>query len=291
MEKLAFVKMHGAGNDYIYMDSLTDDVLKRLDEKSYPDLARKVSDVHFGIGSDGLILILPSSTSDFRMRIFNSDGSEAQMCGNGIRCVARYVYDKGLTQKNKLKIETLAGIKEVMINKTANKNISIKVDMGMPETEPTKIPINVILDKNKKGILKLSDNQEFKIHPIGMGNPHCVIFVDEITDDLINRYGPEIEHHPMFPERTNVEFVKVKKTDTIEMRVWERGSGETFACGTGACASVVASVINGHTSRNVLVKLLGGDLTINYDERSGHVYMSGGAEFIATGEYYYDTDK
>lgn len=293
--ELKFTKMHGAGNDYVYIDGFRDETFKKLSPARYPDLARKISDRHFGVGSDGLILILPSVEADFFMRIFNADGSEAQMCGNGIRCVAKYVYDNGLTEKTILRIQTLAGIKEIHIYPEGKVATSIRVDMGEPMLGVAEIPVRTDLKPSDgdKGFFSDSlkvDDREFKLTAVGMGNPHCVIFVEELTDDLINRYGSLIENHPLFPEKTNVEFIEVLDSGCLKMRVWERGSAETLACGTGACASVVAAFLNGLTGREVEVNLKGGKLKIEYDKKSGHVFMTGPAEFIARGTYFYKED-
>lgn len=290
IRKLNFTKMHGAGNDYVYMDGFGDSPLRNLSEKNYPDLARKISNRHFGVGSDGLILILPSADADFYMRIFNADGSEAQMCGNGIRCVAKYAYEKGLTDKCRLQIDTLAGVKEISMEKEGDKIVGITVDMGAPILKRSIIPVKG--EDNEPVVLqplKIED-KVFKITAVGMGNPHCVIFVDKITDELVNHYGPLIERNEFFPEKTNVEFIETVNRESIKMRVWERGSGETLACGTGACAAVVASFLNGLTERETEVSLLGGKLKIRYDEISGHVFMTGEGETIADGCYYYQID-
>lgn len=284
--KLPFVKMQGAGNDYVYMDTIGNTPLKTFPEKFYPELAREVSERHFGVGSDGLILILPSVGADFYMRIFNADGSEAQMCGNGIRCVGKYVYEKGLTRSRKLRIETLGGIKELFLHVINNRVNSVTVDMGKPVFDQSEIPVASHGEEPVISEKITIEDMEFSITAIGMGNPHCVIFVDKADDRLLHYYGPRIEHYKLFPERTNVEFVEIIDSHKIRMRVWERGSGETLACGTGACASVVAAFINGHTEREVEVDLSGGKLKVNYDKDSGHIFMTGGAEFIAEGYYY-----
>lgn len=288
--RLQFVKMHGIGNDYIYIDNIKEKFPCFVSEESLSHLSRTISDRHFGIGSDGLIMILPSEIADFRMRIFNADGSEAQMCGNGIRCVAKYVYEKNMTKKTTLQIETLAGIKEILLFVKDRKVESIRVDMSVPILEPCRIP--VIGEKtgdfyNKN--IKVKD-KTFNITMIGMGNPHCVIFTEVLSDELINTYGPLIENLSIFPEKTNVEFVKIKDRKHIEMRVWERGSQETLACGTGACAASVASRLNGFIENNVEVKLKGGYLKIEIDENNQHVFMTGGADFIAEGIYFYEVD-
>lgn len=288
--RLPFVKMQGAGNDYVYMDSIADIPFKNLPEKYYQQLAKKISDRHYGIGSDGLILILPSANADFYMRVFNADGSEAQMCGNGIRCVAKYVFERNLTDKKVLRIETPAGIKVINLKVSNGRVENIRVDMGSPLLEPGEIPVRGELESKFFSSTIKVGKKEFEFTAIGMGNPHCVVFVDELSDRLIYEIGPLIENDPLFPERTNVEFVKILTPDKIKMRVWERGSGETLACGTGACASAVASFLNGYTERKVEVNLLGGNLLIDYDRKDNHVYMTGGAEFIAEGEYFFNKD-
>lgn len=286
--ELSFTKMQGAGNDYIYMDGIKNTTFRTLSPDLYPDLARKVSDRHFGVGSDGLILILPSADADFLMRIFNADGSEAQMCGNGIRCVAKYVYEKGLTAKKELRIETLGGLKIIKLETDGQQVTSIKVDMGKPELKPEKVPVKTFQGEKVVSEELNVCGQPVKITAVSMGNPHCVVFVDEITDDHVFKLGPEIEGNEIFPEKANVEFIKVAGKKNLEMRVWERGSGETLACGTGACAATMAAILNGYTEEEVEVKLLGGSLQIEYDSETGHVFMSGGGEFIADGVYYYD---
>lgn len=289
--ELPFVKMHGAGNDYIYMELVSEENRNLLSGIDIKDLARKISDRHFGIGADGLILILPSETSDFQMRIFNADGSEAQMCGNGIRSVAKYVYENNMTKKTVLKIDTKAGEKRIVLFVKDSIVEAIRVDMGNPILNPKEIPVNVDKEEDVyKGKISVGD-KSFNITAVGMGNPHCVIFVDELTDDLINTYGPLLESHPLFPEKTNVEFIKVIDKNCIEMRVWERGSQETLACGTGACAATVASRINGFTGDIVEVKLRGGKLKIEIDGESGHVFMTGGANFISRGLFFYKIDN
>lgn len=288
--ELPFVKMQGAGNDYIYIDNIIEKFPNFIREEIIPDLSKKISDRHFGIGSDGLIMILPSEEGDFRMRIFNADGSEAQMCGNGIRCVAKYVFERKLTDKTSLKIETLAGIKQIDLIVKEGMVESIKVDMGVPILDPSGIPVTGEISGEffNEEITVL--DKTFNITAVGMGNPHCVIFVEDLSDELINTYGPLIESHPIFPEKTNVEFVKVIDGEHIEMRVWERGSQETMACGTGACAASVASRLNGFTGNKVEVKLPGGKLRIEINQENHHVYMSGGADFVAKGVFFYETD-
>ena len=275
---LKFTKMHGLGNDYVYMDAINQNIENRN------ELAKFVSDRHFGIGSDGLILICPSERADFKMQMFNSDGTEAEMCGNGIRCVGKFVYDKGLTNKETIKIETLAGIKILELNIENNKMKTAKVDMGEPILEPSKIP--VISKENPVKNLKLKvEDKEFNFTCVSMGNPHAVTFIKpDVKEFDICKYGKELEINKAFPKKANTEFINVIDDKTLKMRVWERGAGETLACGTGACASAVAAVLNGYTSRKVKVHLLGGDLSIEWNEKDNHVYMTGPATTVFDGE-------
>ena len=284
---LYFTKMQGCGNDYIYVDALGAPTSLTLDEIDLPDLSRKISDRHFGVGSDGLIAILPSSDADFRMRMFNADGSEAQMCGNGSRCVAKYLHDKGFTDKTEIRLETLAGIKTLHLHLEEGKTTAVTVDMGEAMLKRGEVPAAGDPDTMMVGCQATADDKDFAVTAVGMGNPHGVIFVDEISDRHVLHYGKILETSELWPERANIEFAKVVDPYHIEMRVWERGSGETLACGTGACATVVAAVLNGLTADEVDVKLLGGTLHIRYDRQSGHVYMTGPAEFVAEGEYFY----
>ncbi len=275
---MEFTKMQGLGNDYIYVDVINQNI------KDISLLTKAISNRHFGVGADGLILIDKSDVSDFKMRIFNQDGSEAEMCGNGIRCVGKYVYDKGLTCKINLKIETLAGIKNLTLHIKDKKVDSVKVDMGKPILEADKIPVKV----NKSPAINLNIkvlDREFEATCVSMGNPHTVIVVEDLEEFNIEKYGKEIEENKIFPNKTNVEFIQIKDKNTIKMRVWERGAGETLACGTGACASVVAGVLNRLVSRNVNVELLGGNLQIEWNENDNHVYMTGPAVTVFEGEY------
>lgn len=285
--RLYFTKMHGAGNDYVYIDALGTPTSINLSEIDLPDLARRISDRHFGVGGDGLIVILPSVNADFRMRMFNSDGSEAQMCGNGTRCVARYLYDKKFTDNHVISLETLAGVKILNLNIRDGVVESVTVDMGCPELSRAKIPVVGNPDEEMTDERVIVDDREFEITAVSMGNPHGVIFTDEITDHMINHYGPLLETHEIWPEKANIEFVKVVSPEKLEMRVWERGSGETLACGTGACASLVAACRKGLTRNEAELSLLGGKLGIRYDKESGHVFMTGPAEIVADGVYYY----
>ena len=275
---MKFTKMQGLGNDYIYINCT-----KGYESIENPgELSKKLSDRHFGIGGDGIILICDSDLADFKMRMFNKDGSESEMCGNGIRCVGKYVYDFGLTKKNNITIETLAGIKNLKLNISKGKVESVCVDMGEPILEPNKIPLKC--DNNKNIIeLNLLDNK-FIFHCVSMGNPHAITVIDDIKNFDVNKFGKLVESDYHFPKKTNVEFIQILDTNNIKMRVFERGSGETLACGTGACASVVSCVLNGLTERKVRVNLLGGFLDIEYNESDNHVYMTGPAVTVFKGE-------
>lgn len=275
---MKFTKLHGCGNGYIYVNLFEE----TLDNPA--EMAIKVSDHHFGIGSDGLITIGPSEVADFTMHIYNADGSEAEMCGNGVRCVGKYVYDHGLTDQTVVKIETGAGIMVLELNVENGKVATVRVDMGEPIFESEKIPVvaegtPVLMEPIVVG------DKEWKMTCVSMGNPHAVVFVDDVKDFPIETYGPLFENHERFPKRTNTEFVKVVSPTEAYMRVWERGSAETWACGTGTCATVVACILNGVTERKVLVHLLGGDLVIEWDEETNHVFMTGPATEVFSGEY------
>lgn len=273
---IKFTKMHGLGNDYVYID-VTKENLENPSE-----LSKYISDRHFGVGSDGLILICPSDKADFRMRMFNSDGSEAEMCGNGIRCVGKFVYDKKLTDKTLVTVETKAGIKTLKLNVKDEKVDTVRVDMGTPILESEKIP--VITDEKIAQNLRLNAlDKSFDFTCVSMGNPHAVTVVDNLSDFDVKKYGSILEVNEAFPNKTNVEFVEIKDPENIKMRVWERGTGETLACGTGACASVVACNLNGLTKRSVNVELLGGNLNIELGE-DNHVYMTGPAVTVFEGE-------
>ena len=274
---MKFTKMHGCGNDYVYVNCFEE----RVDEPG--ELAKRVSDRHFGIGSDGLILICPSNHADVRMRMFNADGSEGEMCGNGIRCVAKYVYDHHIVEKERLSVETGAGIKQLDLFVEQGKVAKVRVDMGEPILAAAQIP--VISEKEKViGVLVEVGEKTWEMTCVSMGNPHAVVFVPDTASLDLPSYGPLFEHHEMFPKRTNTEFVQVINRGEINMRVWERGSGETLACGTGTCASVMACILTGRTDHRVLVHLLGGDLTIEYDADSNHIYMTGPAVTVYEGE-------
>ncbi len=273
-------KLHGLGNDYIYIDGTAED----LQGWDLPQLARMLSDRHFGVGGDGIILILPSSVADFRMRIFNADGSEAEMCGNGIRGFAKYVYEHGLTDKTELEIETGAGIIRPQLRVESGRVVSVRVDMGEPRLNRRQIPMRgEPADQPAIDVSIPLGDRLLTATCVSMGNPHCVIFVDELSDELVRTIGPQVENHDLFPQRTNVEFAIVESSDRIRMRVWERGAGETLACGTGACATAVAAALTGRAGRRVTVHLLGGQLEIEWAE-DNHVYMTGPAEEVFTAE-------
>ena len=274
---IKFTKMHGLGNDYVYMDAIH----QHIENES--TLAKFVSNRNFGIGSDGLILICKSEKADFKMRMFNSDGSEAEMCGNGIRCVGKFVYDKGLTQKTEVTIETLAGIKTLQLNVKEGKVETVKVDMGEPILEPNEIPV-ISEEKPVKNLKLKAEDKEFVFTCVSMGNPHAITIVENTKKFDVEKYGKVLEVDKAFPNKTNVEFIEIVDKNNIKMRVWERGAGETLACGTGACASVVACVLNNLTERNVNVELLGGKLEIEWNKIDNHVYMTGPAVTVFEGE-------
>lgn len=273
---MEFTKMHGLGNDYIYVNCMD----KCIDNIS--EVAKFVSDRHFGIGSDGLVLILPSDIADFRMRMFNSDGSEAEMCGNAIRCVGKYVYDNGFTDKTGIKIETLAGIKVLDMKVEDGKVFLVKVDMGEPILKPRDIPVNSDLDKFVSQPVEI-DGQIYKVTCVSVGNPHAITYVDDVINFPLEVVGPKMEKHDLYPRKINAEFVQVIDRSTLKMRVWERGAGETMACGTGACAVLVATVLNDFCDRKATIKLLGGDLQIEWNEKDNHIYMTGPAVKVFDG--------
>lgn len=274
---IKFTKMHGLGNDYVYMDAIH----QHIENES--TLAQFVSNRNFGIGSDGLILICKSEKADFKMRMFNSDGSEAEMCGNGIRCVGKFVYDKGLTQKTEVTIETLAGIKKLRLNVKEGKVETVKVDMGEPILKPKEIPV-ISEEKPVKNLKLKAEDKEFVFTCVSMGNPHAITIVENTKEFDVEKYGKVLEVDKSFPNKTNVEFIEIVDKNNIKMRVWERGAGETLACGTGACASVVACVLNNLTERNVNVELLGGKLEIEWNKNDNHIYMTGPAVTVFEGE-------
>lgn len=273
---MKFTKMQGLGNDYVYVNGFEE----RIENPS--EMAVKVSNRNFGVGSDGLILINPSEKADFEMEMYNADGSRGEMCGNGIRCVAKYVYDYGLTDKTHISVETLGGIKYLDLTVEDGKVVLVRVDMGSPILTPAQIP--VIADEAEAvAVPILVDETEYQMTCVSMGNPHAVIFMDDIEHLEIEKIGPKFEHHGRFPNRVNTEFVKVLDRQTASMRVWERGSGETLACGTGACAVAVACILGGYTENKVTVKLLGGDLLIEWDREQNKIYMTGPAEVVFDG--------
>lgn len=276
--------MHGAGNDYIYLDGM----------ENCPDdlnaLSIAMSDRHKGVGSDGLVVIMPSEVADFRMRMFNADGSEGEMCGNASRCIGKYVYEKGLTKKRHITLETLAGIKSLSLNVSDDNTVdSVTVDMGEPILEPSRIPVSLDRELIKTPIS--TEAGVFEITAVSMGNPHGVVFVKSLDDVDVHKVGRELEVNPIFPQKANIEFAQILKRDEIRMRVWERGSGETLACGTGACATLVAGVLTGSCDRKVTIHLLGGDLNIEWVEQNDHVYMTGPAEMVFEGTYIYKRDN
>ena len=276
---IKFTKMHGLGNDYVYIDCTAKTGQKIESESS---LARFVSDRHFGVGSDGLILICDSDVADFKMRMFNYDGSEAEMCGNGIRCVGKFVYDKGMINRDLITIETLAGIKVLKLNVVNGKVETVRVDMGEPILEPEKIPV-LSEEQIVKNLILNAVDKEYKFTCVSMGNPHAITIVDNVKDFDIVKYGKTLEYDSHFPKRSNIEFIELIDRNNIKMRVWERGAGETLACGTGACASAVACNLNGYTDRKVMVELLGGKLEIEWSEKDNHVYMTGPATTVFEG--------
>jgi len=286
---MKFTKMHGCGNDYVYVNCF---------EETFPEcpverekLVQRLSDRHFGIGGDGVIFICPSEKADAQMRMFNADGSESEMCGNGVRCVAKYVFDHKIAEKDELVIDTLAGLKVIRVMEKAPDGtaVRLRVDMGEPILELPKIPttltdgVNVPLEiKDANG----NSAANFRVTPASMGNPHCVTFVDEITDEMVFGFGPLMENHAVFPARANIEFIQVLSPTELKMRVWERGTGETFACGTGASAVCVAGVLTGNSERKVRIHLLGGDLDLEWDAETNHVFMTGPAVEVFSGEVF-----
>ena len=278
MQTIQFTKMQGAGNDYVYVNCL-DGMIDNVNEA-----ARIISDRHFGVGSDGLVLICPSDKADFRMDMYNSDGSQAEMCGNASRCVGKYVHDKGLTDKTVITLETLAGIKTLELTLgDKGETTAVRVNMGAPELDPAKIPI---ADESKDFIDREIevDGKKWRLTGVSMGNPHAVTFIDDVDGLDIEKIGPRFENDPLFPRRVNTEFACVRGDKTIRMRVWERGAGETLACGTGACATLVAAALCGLVENEADLELTGGTLHIEWDRESNNVYMTGPAEFVFEGE-------
>ncbi len=276
---MRFAKMHGLGNDYVYVNAFEEQV------SDPPALAVAVSDRHFGIGSDGLVLIAPSTVADFRMEMYNADGSRAEMCGNASRCVGKYVYEHGMTRRTQITLETDAGIKSLRLTLEGDKVSRVQVDMGEPVTECDRVPCLLGSGVVTQCSIHALD-RTFAITPVSMGNPHGVIFLSEPVETFdVCRYGPVLEQHPAFPEKVNIEFVNVLSPGRLRMRVWERGSGVTLACGTGACATLVAASLCGLAQRRATVVLDGGELDIEWNEASGHVYMTGPAAHVFDGEY------
>lgn len=278
-ELIRFTKMHGIGNDYIYINCM-ESIPDRL-----PELAEEMSDRHFGVGGDGIVLICPSDKADFRMRMFNNDGSEARMCGNASRCIAKYVHDHKLTEKTRISLETLSGIKVLSLNMSTDGEVeSVTVDMGEPELTAAQVPVRCASERMMETPVATSWG-DVEVTAVSMGNPHGVVFVDRIEDVPFETLGPELEKHPMWPDRANIEFLQVISPSEARMRVWERGTGETLACGTGACASAVAAALTGRCGREVTVHLRGGDLNIRWAENN-HVLMTGSATEVFEGNYY-----
>ena len=301
---MRFTKMHGAGNDYVYINGFDESLPADLAE-----LARQISDRHFGVGGDGMVLILPSTVADARMRMFNADGSEAEMCGNAIRCVGKFLYDHSLTTKRELKIETGAGVLTVQLEVVGGLVERVRVDMGAPRLVPADIPTTFAASPIDTAVLaKLPAatsatiksavinapleiaGQQLAVTCVSMGNPHCVTFVDKLSDHWVREIGPKVEVDPHFPRKVNAEFIEVISPSELRMRVWERGSGETLACGTGAAAVCVAGVLTGRTESRVLIHLLGGDLELEWGA-DGHVYKTGPATEVFSGEWQYDLEK
>lgn len=276
---IPFTKMHGAGNDYIYVDCFAHPVPEQL-----PELARAISDRHFGIGGDGLILICPTDEADAEMRMFNADGSSSEMCGNGIRCVAKYVYDHGIQKSDTLRILSGGTVYELQLSTTDGLVDQVRVDMGEPILNAAAIPTTFTGDQVVDAPLPLADHN-LTVTCVSMGNPHCITFVDKASDELVLGVGPLVENDPHFPNRINAEFVELISRTEVRQRTWERGSGETLACGTGASAVCVAGVLTGRTERNITVHLLGGDLQLEWNEQDNHVYMTGPATEVFSGQW------
>ena len=285
--KFKFTKMQGCGNDYIYVNGFTE----KIPQEEKTELVRHISDRHFGIGGDGVIFINPSAEADFEMEMYNADGSRAEMCGNGIRCVAKYVYDKGLTDKTDISVISCGQIKYLQLFLKEGQVDTVRVNMGAPELRPERIPVTVAeagTPLEQERIVNapiIVQGKEYKMTCVSMGNPHAVIFLEDVTNLEIEQIGPYFENHERFPKRINTEFVKVLDKKTVQMRVWERGTGETLACGTGCCATVVACILNGLTDEKVTVKLLGGEIEIEWDREANLVYMTGPAVTVFEGEY------
>ncbi len=277
MQTVKFTKMQGAGNDYVYVDC-TREMIRDINET-----AKKISDRHFGVGSDGLVLICPSNKADFTMNMYNSDGTQAEMCGNAVRCVGKYVHDRGLTDKTEVAIETLAGIKYLKLNTENGEVKTVRVNMGAPELNPANIPIDSKLERFIQEPVEVG-GKIYKVTGVSMGNPHAVTFVDDTDSIEIEKIGPMFENHKLFPRRINTEFAQIVDRHTVKMRVWERGAGETLACGTGACATMAACILSGLTDDEADIVLIGGTLHIEWNREDGNIYMTGPAEFVFDGE-------
>ena len=282
---MKFTKMHGCGNDYIYINGFTEQIAQ--EEK--PGLVQKISDRHFGIGGDGAIFINPSTEADFEMEMYNADGSRAEMCGNGIRCVAKYVYDKGLTDKKQISITSFGNVKYVELYVDDGLVRSVKVNMGAPELDAKKVPVKSAMERSVDEPITVN-GKEYRMTCVSMGNPHAVVFMENIAKLDIASIGPLFENHEVFPNRTNTEFVEVVDRTHVNMRVWERGTGETLACGTGCCATVAACVLNGLTEDEVTVRVLGGEIDIRWDRNKNLIYMTGPAETVFEGEFPWEED-
>lgn len=284
-KEIDFVKMHGAGNDYVYIDCFAEPGFE-VSPEGLGALAEAISDRHFGVGGDGLVLMMRSDVADARMRMFNADGSEAQMCGNASRCVGKYLYDSGLIDRTEFTLETAAGIRHLTLHPGSDGAVeSVTVDMGLPELRAAAVPARCGEEVMKEHEVRLADGRCYRVTAVGMGNPHGVIFTDRITDAMVLGDGPELERHEVWPEKANIEFVEVIDRGHVRMRVWERGTGETLACGTGSCAVAVAGELCGLTDRRVEVELTGGRLIIDRDPATGHVLMTGPAAIVAKGTY------
>lgn len=275
---MKFTKMHGCGNDYVYINGFTEKIQNK------PDFVRAVSDRHFGVGSDGAIFINPSETADFEMEMYNADGTRAEMCGNGIRCVAKYVYDKGLTNQTHISVVSFGKVKYLDLNVENGQVSSVRVNMGAPVLKAEEVPVKSTMQESIDEPIAVN-GKEYRMTCVSMGNPHAVVFMKNVAELDIGAIGPDFENHPVFPNRTNTEFVEVLDRSHVSMRVWERGTGETLACGTGCCATVVACVLNGLTDNQVTVKVLGGEIEIEWDREENLVYMTGPATTVFDGEF------
>lgn len=278
---MKFTKMHGAGNDYVYINGFTE----KMSQEDKPEWVRKISDRHFGIGSDGAIFINPSDVADFEMEMYNADGSRSEMCGNGIRCVGKFVYDKGLTGKEKFTVVSAGQIKYLELAVEDGKAVEIKVNMGEPILKASQVPVNSDNEQVIDEIIYIPETEEeYRMTCVSMGNPHAVVFLEDVDNLQIEKIGPYFENHVRFPNRTNTEFVKILDRNNVQMRVWERGTGETLACGTGCCATAVACILNGLTENEVNVHVLGGKIKVLWDRESNLIYMTGPAETVFEGE-------